>query len=262
MHFISNLIEKHSSEFQNYSILTLKTIVFIFVGWWAINKISKISTIFLKKACSDEGIASFLGSVIKFSLRIFLIVIVMTFFGFNVNSIIAAVGASVLAVGISLKESLSNMASGVVLVINKPIHVGDFIEIESFSGTVLKIEMFFTTLKTLEKNQTIIIPNTKLMSAIVIRKSEYDISNIDMSYMVSCDTYNKDISKFLNKEFVLNNKILQIPSPEINFEKANELETNVKIRIWVQKRHEKEVKNDLKKIFFKIKSKYNIDFKK
>ena len=154
------------------------------------------------------------------------------------------------------------MASGVVLVINKPIHVGDFMEIEKFSGTVLKIEMFFTTLKTLEKNQTIIVPNTKLMSAIVVRKSEYDISNIDVNYMIPCDVCNKDIVKFLNKEFVLNNKILQIPSPEINFEKANESETCVKIKIWVQNRHANEAKNDLKKILLKAKGKYNIDFKK
>ena len=144
---------KIPTELQNNLILFVKALLIFLIGWWIINKVCKLVLVFFQKATSQASFASFLNSVLKFSLRILLIVSVLGYLKFNVTSLIAAIGASFVAIGISLKDSISNIVGGIILVTNNPIHVGDYIEFENVSGKVVKIEMLFTTLKSSEENK-------------------------------------------------------------------------------------------------------------
>ena len=231
----------------------------VLIGWWFINRISRLSAVFLRKASVDESITSFLNSLIKFFLKIILLVMALSILGVNVNSIVTALGASLVAIGISLKESLSNVVSGIVLVVNKPIHVGDFIEFDGFSGTVIKIEMLFTTLKTAEEGKTVIIPNVKLVSNTVVRKSEYDLSKSEFNYKISFNKLNKEsVRKFLEKEFLLSGSVLQIPSPEVVFEKVSEGKGELKIVVWSQSRHKEKVGIEIEKAVAKLPAKFGL----
>ena len=220
----------------------------VLIGWWFINRISRLSAVFLRKASVDESITSFLNSVMALSIL-----------GVNVNSIVTALGASLVAIGISLKESLSNVVSGIVLVVNKPIHVGDFIEFDGFSGTVMKIEMLFTTLKTAEEGKTVIIPNVKLVSNTVVRKSEYDLSKSEFNYRISFNKLNKEsVRKFLEKEFLLSGSVLQIPSPEVVFEKVSEGKGKLKIVVWSQSRYKEKASIEIEKAVAKLPAKFGL----
>lgn len=231
----------------------------VLIGWWFINRISRLSAVFLRKASVDESITSFLNSLIKFFLKIILLVMALSILGVNVNSIVTALGASLVAIGISLKESLSNVVSGIVLVVNKPIHVGDFIEFDGFSGTVMKIEMLFTTLKTAEEGKTVIIPNVKLVSNTVVRKSEYDLSKSEFKYRISFNKLNKEsVRKFLEKEFLLSGSILQIPSPEVVFEKVSEGKGKLKIVVWSQSRYKEKASIEIEKAVAKLPAKFGL----
>lgn len=240
-----------------YNIFLVLPIVLI--GWWFINRISRLSAVFLRKASVDESITSFLNSLIKFFLKIILLVMALSILGVNVNSIVTALGASLVAIGISLKESLSNVVSGIVLVVNKPIHVGDFIEFDGFSGTVIKIEMLFTTLKTAEEGKTVIIPNVKLVSNTVVRKSEYDLSKSEFNYKISFNKLNKEsVRKFLEKEFLLSGSVLQIPSPEVVFEKVSEGKGELKIVVWSQSRYKEKTNAEIEKAVAKLPAKFGL----
>lgn len=231
----------------------------VLIGWWFINRISRLSAVFLRKASVDESITSFLNSLIKFFLKIILLVMALSILGVNVNSIVTALGASLVAIGISLKESLSNVVSGIVLVVNKPIHVGDFIEFDGFSGTVMKIEMLFTTLKTAEEGKTVIIPNVKLVSNTVVRKSEYDLSKSEFNYRISFNKLNKEsVRKFLEKEFLLSGSVLQIPSPEVVFEKVSEGKGKLKIVVWSQSRYKEKASIEIEKAVAKLPAKFGL----
>ena len=241
-------------------VIMIKSLVLLVVGWWIINKISKVALVFLKKACTDYGITSFLSSLLKFSLRVMLIVIVMSSLGFDVTSILAAIGASMIAVGFSIKESLSNFISGIVLIINKPIHAGDFIEFGNFAGRVMRIEMLFTTLQTEEEGKTVVIPNAKLVSDVIVRKGRFDISNLNLTYTFSDIIPIKNLDKYLIKEFILNDSIIQIPEPKIKLETTSENKTLIKISISCQEQKLLKVQNDIGKIIDKIANKYGVTF--
>lgn len=229
-------------------------ILIFLIGWWIINRISKLSVVFLNKVSTDSGVVTFLNSVLKFSLRIIIALIAISNMGFNVDSIVTALGASLVAIGISLKDSLSNIVSGIVLLVNKPIHVGDFIEFDGSSGKVMKIEMLFTTLRANENGKTVIIPNSRLISNTVVRKSEYDVVSIEKNYKIPNEFFEikGNMKKFLEKEFILSSVILQIPKPEIIFEDESEKVLNLKIKIWFQGRHAKKAEETLEKIILKL----------
>ena len=252
MNFISDAM---TAELQNNLMLFLKALLIFLVGWWIINKVCKLVLVFLQKATSQTSFASFLNSVLKFSLRILLIVSVLGYLKFNVTSLIAAIGASFVAIGISLKDSISNIVGGIILVTNNPINVGDYIEFENVSGKVVKIEMLFTTLKSSEENKMVIIPNARLVSNNITRKSPHDIKAVEFDTDVSILNNKADFSKFFAKEFILNDKILQLPAPKIRIKSESE-KTNIHIKLWCQVQDEEVVRTALENSFKKFCKKY------
>lgn len=257
----NNFTNYLTSGMKSYAFGMFKGLILLVVGWWAINRISKLCLVFFQKTCVEMGITSFLNSLLKFFLKIILLMCVLGCLGFDVTSILTALGASFLALGISLKESLSNLISGIVLVINKPIHVGDFIEFEGFSGTVMKIEMFFTTLQTTEENKTVVIPNSRLVSNAVIRQSRYNISGLEFTCEIYGNVSCKDFCKFLSKEILMNNDIFQMPAPQFKTEKIDEDSLKLKITVWCQDQHAQKITEDIEHMIEKMAIKYGVSTK-
>ena len=102
--------------------------------------------------------------------------------GINISSMIAALGATFVTVGIALKDSLSNIASGTIIIINKPFKVGDFLEIGTHSGRVVSIELMFTTLITPDDKE-LIVPNSKLTSCEIINCSKQKTEQVESTYI-------------------------------------------------------------------------------
>src|SRR5690606_12030434 len=125
-----------------------------------------------------------------------------------------------LAVGMSLQGSLSNFAGGMLIILFKPFRVGDTIEAQGVSGTVLEIEIFTTKLVT-GNNQTIYIPNGILSNGIIVNYSQMDIRRADLEFAVSYDT-NIDQAKAMIREIMQRNpKVLDQPAPDVQVKEIN-----------------------------------------
>lgn len=255
MENIKNLIDSLDVKTWGWKILCCAII--LFVCWQIINRVCKLVPVFFKKTCSDMGMASFLESVLKFLLRLLLVVSLLGYLGFNTTSIIAAISASLVAIGISLKDSVSNLVSGIILVVNKPIHVGDYIECDGKGGDVVKIEMLFTTLQTEDPNKTVIVPNAKLISNNITRISKFNSAKLELTYEISFECKNSDCQKFFGKEFIMNDKILQLPTPQINLIKLPNDKFAIAVELWCQNQYSEQVKRDLEKMFKKFENKFS-----
>ena len=148
--------------FNLFINLLITGIIFSFL-WWFSNKLAKIIKKAMKRARVDDGIITFTFSGCKLIFKIISVLIAASFLGINISSIIAALGAALVTIGLALKDSLSNIASGAVIIINHTFKIGDYLEIDKFSGTVSSIELMFTTLISDDQSQ-IIIPNSKLVA--------------------------------------------------------------------------------------------------
>lgn len=256
MNFIESTVNYLKTLIQESSPKLIQSLLILVIGWWVVNKVCKIATIFFQKGISDKGIISFLNSLMKFSLRVVLLIIVMATLGMDVTALMAAVAASVVAIGIALKDNISNLVSGIILVMSKPIHVGDMVEFDGVKGKVLRIEMMFTTLKSDADNELIIAPNSKIVSNNIKRESDYNMVGVEASYSsdFSCGK-TKEIKLLLQKELILNKRIMSIPAPEVRLI-SNESGLEVAIKVWTQIRFKDQVAKETQEAIKKVLDKY------
>lgn len=248
-----NLINGLDPRVMNVIIAALIMVI----GWWLINKVSKVYLIFFQKASLDAGLISFFDSIIRILLRLFLIVGLLEFLGFKTTSIIAAIGASFIAIGMSLKDSLANVVSGIILIVNKPVHVGDYIEFDGVKGTIIKIEMLFSFLQSTEEDKIVVVPNSKLISGNILRKSAYNWKEIKVYEEILPTPKAKEFKKYLEKEIFLSKSILQLPKPEI-FIESKEDKTIITLNLWYEVQNENTAQKEIESIKEKFHKKYGI----
>ena len=140
----------------------------------------------LKKSKLNETLHSFLLSCIRIVCYVFVIVIALTILGIPTTSLITAIGTAGVAIGLALKDSLSNFASGVIILFNAPFQDGDFVEIGGQSGVVQEIGLMTTKLKTFD-NRHIIIPNNTVTTSNVVNYSREKTRRLDMDFTISYD---------------------------------------------------------------------------
>ncbi len=241
---------------QTTAIDILKAILVLLIGWFAINRFCKFVVMLMQRSFKDVGVASFLESLTKFSLRLFLIVVVLQCLGFDVTAILAAIVAPLVAVGMSLKDSVSNLVSGIALVINKPIRVGDYIECDGSKGHVMRIEMMYTFLQTENEDEMVVIPNSKLSSSSIKRVSEFNFKKIDFERQINFVPKTSELYKHFEKEFLLSKDIFQVPVPKIRIRNIEGGKVDLKVSVWCRINEVENVKKQLEIISDKFENKF------
>jgi small conductance mechanosensitive channel len=158
---LSNLLAKVYELLTVYGMRVVAAIVILVVGRWVALGLAKFIKRLMLKSKVDETLVSFVRNLSYIALLAFVIIAALNQLGIQTASFIAVLGAAGLAIGLALQGSLGNFAAGVLMIIFKPFKVGDFIEGAGVGGTVEKIEIFTTQLKSPD-NKTIIVPNAKL----------------------------------------------------------------------------------------------------
>jgi len=170
--------------------LFMAALVFI-IGRWVARIVVKIIRKLMTRANMDDILVNFIASIVSAVLQLVVIIAVLDRLGVDTTSLIAVLGAAGLAVGLALKDSLSNFAAGVMLIIFRPIKTGDFVEAAGISGTVEHINIFSSVFKTGD-NKEIIVPNGNIYGGVITNYSARDTRRIDMVIGIG---YGDDLKK-------------------------------------------------------------------
>lgn len=135
----------------------------------------------------DSTLAVFFSSIVKYIIMAVVIIAVLTRFGVETTSLVAALGAMTLAIGLALQGTLANVAAGVMIVFFRPYRVGDFVDISGTAGTVKDINLFLTELSTPD-NKQIIVPNGQAWGNVITNFSSYPTRRVDFTFSVDYDT--------------------------------------------------------------------------
>lgn len=187
----------------------------------------------LKRTKIDPTICGFVKSLVKIVLYVIVFVIFLSLINVPMTSIITVLGTAGLAVGLALKDSLSNVAGGFIILFAKPLKAGDVIEFSGSTGRVEKVGILYTTLITYD-NATVYIPNGKISDGQIINYSEQDTRRVDLEFSAS---YDADIDKVKS---VLKNitddydKILKEPSCSIVVARHDDSAVVFYVRPWVK----------------------------
>ena len=140
-----------------------------------------------KSEALDEMLNSFIISAVRVVCIIVLVAMCLDAVGVNIGTIVAVLGAAGAAIALALKDSLANVAGGLMIIITQPFKQGDLINIGEFRGRVLKIDLFLTTLRTLNF-EIITIPNGVVNTSILVNESREEIRRVDLHFGISYDS--------------------------------------------------------------------------
>ncbi len=192
----------------------------------------------------DPTIQSFTNSATKLALKVILFVTVAAIMGIPMTSFVTVLGTFGVALGLALQGGLSNVASGIMILIFNPFSVGEFIDNHQDSGEVTEITLFHTVLTTLDKKR-VIIPNSKLTSETVVNMSREPIRRVDMVFGTS---YDDDMSKtvqVLTRVVTQHPKVHQDPAPFIRMGEMAADSLNYTVRVWCNAEDYWDVKFDI-----------------
>lgn len=190
-----NRFQKWFNDFADWCIgyipNLIAAIILFIAGFWLIRLLVHIITKALQRSKADRTIISFITSVIKTLLWVCLSICILAALRFDVSTLLATLGAAVVTIGLALKDSLSNVASGTLIILNRKFKTGDFIETDGIVGEVMKIDMMYTTLRTYDHKE-VLIPNSRLASNNVINHFNLGLRRLEIPISLS---YGQDIPK-------------------------------------------------------------------
>ena len=177
----------------NFAGRVLLAILVYIIARKLIHKLCKFIVMSMKKANADTGVTQFVSSFVKAALYGLLIITIATSFGVKESSIAALLASSGVAIGLALQGGLSNLAGGVIILILRPFSIGDYIIecTDKQEGTVVKIDLFYTTLSTVD-NRRITIPNGNLTSASIVNVTARDQRKLEIKVEIA---YSADLKK-------------------------------------------------------------------
>ena len=217
----------------DFTIRLATALAIFLIGKFAIKLIISAISRIMAKQTADRTLELFICNLVNISLMVVVIIASIGALGIETTSFIAIFGAAGLAVGLALQGSLSNFASGVLIVLFKPYRVDDYIEAAGISGIVEKVQILTTILKTFD-NKQIIVPNSQIMDSIITNYSAKETRRIDMKISVGYQD-NIDFVKATLYEIISKDKrILTEPKPMVVVSELADSSVNFVIRTWVK----------------------------
>jgi small conductance mechanosensitive channel len=230
---VSALLTVLQNMLTLYGLKILAAIFIFIIGRWVAKMLKKLLGRIMTKAGVDATIIPFALNITYTVLLLVVIIAALGALGIQTTSLIAVLGAAGLAVGLALQGSLSNFAAGILIILFRPIRVGDYFEGAGIAGTVEEIQVFSTMAKTPD-NKVIIIPNSKLLSDNIINYSMKDIRRVDLTigigYGDPIDKAKAVLADILAKDA----RILADPAPTIGISELADSSVNFAVRPWVK----------------------------
>lgn len=226
-----NLIDKAVA----FGINLLVALIIFLVGRFIIKKLLKMVDKIMEKSSADVGVEKFLHSMLKIIMYGILILIICGQVGIETTSFAAVLASGGLAVGLAFEGSLSNFAGGVLILIMKPFVVGDYIESNGVEGTVEKIDIFYTSLNTVD-NKAVKLPNGTLSNSVLTNYSMHGKRRVDVCVGIGYDDDIKQAKSVLIRVMQSYGNILPDEEKQqsaVVVKSLGDSSINLEVRMWV-----------------------------
>ena len=208
-------------------------LLILFVALWLSGFVSRrIRRIAERNPRLDNTLFSFLGNIARWAILALGLTTVLTSLGVQTASIIAAIGAAGLAIGLALQGTLSNLAAGVMIVVFRPFNVGNFVEVAGKMGTVKSITLNFTELASLS-NVQIIIPNSEVWGNKIENYSVYPTRRAEWTFGVGYDADLKQAETVIRNTITADPRTRPEPEPFVQVNNLGDSSVDFLVRAWV-----------------------------
>jgi small conductance mechanosensitive channel len=218
---------------SSYAPKLLGAIAIVVFGFMLAHSIGKFTRKALLRSHLDPTMHNFICNVMKILIQIVVLISAAAMLGIPTTSFIAVLGGTAVAISLALQSSLSNVASGMLLLFNRPFHLGDYVEVDGNGGTVDSISLMATSLLTPD-NKRIIVPNSILTSKTLTNYSTEAFRRVDLSVRIS---FESDVA--LAQRIILqlagdHPLCLADPSPRVAVRSLEGTSLKVIIQLWCE----------------------------
>ena len=217
-------------EFLPEVVLAVAT---LFIGFFLTNKLVRFIKKVMKDKKMDETLIPFMGTLIGIGLKVLILISVITMVGVKTTSFVALIGAMGLAFGVALSGTLQNFAGGAMIMIFKPIKVGEYIEANGHGGVVKEIQIFQTIILSLD-NKRIYLPNGPLSNGTILNYTREKIRRIDWPISVSYGENVVNVKLVLKQMTEKESRILKDPNTKILVNELADSSIHLIVRSWVK----------------------------
>ncbi|MBE6390283.1 MAG: mechanosensitive ion channel [Lentisphaerae bacterium] len=232
MDMLIELFKNHQQELIVLGKNLLLSLLVLLLSWLVCRFVRRmIDRAMSKIEKLDPSIANIFYSVARVFIWLFAVLIILDRFGVNTASILTVLGAAGLAVGLAMKDSLSNIAAGLMLLVLRPYRSGDYVDCSSVSGTIRQIGLFATELITVD-GMYILVPNSAILTSPVKNYSRNPLRRGDITVGIAYSdslTVGVDVLLELLKS---NEKIMKEPAPEVLVAELADNSVNLTLRFW------------------------------
>jgi len=233
METLVNWFNNNQELLLSYAVKFAIALVIIIVGKFIARLVSKAIGKLMAHRNVDPAVIAFISSIVYGIAFFVAIIAAISHLGVNTSSLVAIVGAAGLAIGLALQGSLSNFASGVLIILFKPFKSGDFVEVSGVAGVVEEILIFATKLRTGD-NKTVIIPNGSITSGTITNYSTKPTRRIDLIIGVSYDANLAQTKQILAQVVAQNELVLKDQEVTIGVSELADCSVNLVVRPWVK----------------------------
>lgn len=233
MEQILQYLHKNQDLILSYGLKILTAIIIFYIGRWVALGVSRLvgKALLLRKV--DKAVVSFLSSIVYAAALIACTLVALSQLGIQTASFLAILGAAGLAVALALQGSLSNFASGVLIIVFRPFKSGDFVEVAGISGVVQRIDIFQTIFKTID-NKRVIVPNSQITGGAITNYSAEAQRRVDLVIGISYDSDLRKAKALLQQILAQDPRVLKDPAPIVAVNALADSSVQFVVRPWVE----------------------------
>ncbi len=220
-------------EGTHWAINIFAALAIFFVGKWVAGRFVGLLKAAMIKGKMDATLASFLSNILNGLSVAFVAIAALTKIGIETSSLAAIFAAAGLAIGLSMQSSLSNLAAGIMIIIFRPIKVGDYVEAGGTAGVVEEVSIFTTRFRDVD-NLEIIVPNGAIISGVITNYNAKTTRRLDLTFGVSYHDDIRLVKDILLAAIAADQRILAEPAPVVAVRDLGESAVNFVVRPWVK----------------------------
>ncbi len=220
------------ADAAHWGARVVTALAILLIGMWLASWLGRLVARAVARRGGDAVLGNFLRSTVRIGLLIIVIVGALDRLGVPTASMLAALGAAGLAIGLALRESLSNIASGVLLVIARPFRAGDYVDVGGQAGTVERVDLLRTVLVTLD-NRVITVPNAQVMNQPIVNFNARSERRLDLPVSVAYEGDPVRALQVIREVLDAHPRVLKTREPQLLVQRFAASGVDLAVRPWV-----------------------------
>ncbi|WP_411705047.1 small-conductance mechanosensitive channel MscS [Edaphovirga cremea] len=215
----------------SYAVNIVAAVVILIIGMIIAGFVSRAVHKLMRSRGIDLTVADFLAAIVRYGIIAFTVIAALGRIGVQTASVIAVMGAAGLAIGLALQGSLANFAAGVLLVVFRPFRAGEYVDLGGVAGTVVEVQIFSTTLRTLD-DKIIVVPNGKVIANNIINTSREPNRRTEIIVGVAYDADIDVVKKVLGDIIAADKRIMHDKEVTVRLNEMTASTLNFVVRVW------------------------------